>query len=441
VRTMHVSKGLEYPVVFVPDAWEVSSARSRELELYRDGGWCAAFGDARTEPRVVESVTRGRLEESQRLAYVALTRARQCCYVAIAATTTQKERGAIGWLLRPHDADDTGGGAAEYQSVLRVLDGLVAASSGAMAVMPAEPSAAVRAVPSGPAPVLTSAPIDRARDWRSWTVFSYSAVTASDQGPGLPVPCADTPTADLDLLPPGAGSGIALHALFEELPFNVGSDGRRTAIARLIDRYALTSLLNRDDSARLVNALGAMTDAVLDSPVPGLDLTLSQLDSARMLREWRFDLAVSRLDSRALVNAFRECGGDESRYADHLERLGDGPRRGFLTGVMDLVAEHDGRWYLIDWKSNHLGRSRGGFGAEAMRAEMMECHYVLQYHLYLVALDRYLRLRLPRWDRRSMLGGVIYPFLRGIALDSPDGWHVVRPGEDLLDSVAAAVAY
>jgi exodeoxyribonuclease V beta subunit len=105
---------------------------------------------------------------------------------------------------------------------------------------------------------------------------------------------------------------------------------------------------------------------------------------------------------------------------------------GFLAGFVDMVFEHRGRWHVLDWKSNHLGNRGQDYGASSLWAAMLEHHYVLQYHLYVVALHRYLRLRLSDYDYDRHVGGAHYVFLRGLSPEGERGWWSDRPPRPLI---------
>jgi exodeoxyribonuclease V beta subunit len=116
------------------------------------------------------------------------------------------------------------------------------------------------------------------------------------------------------------------------------------------------------------------------------------------------------------------------QQAERLRSLGADTLRGFLTGFVDLVAEHDGRYWVLDWKSNHLGDTHADYGDAALQGAMVHHDYVLQYHLYVLALHRHLRERLPDYAPERHLGGVCYAFLRGAAPDRTTGmFHDVVP--------------
>jgi exodeoxyribonuclease V beta subunit len=133
------------------------------------------------------------------------------------------------------------------------------------------------------------------------------------------------------------------------------------------------------------------------------------------------------VDRHALVDAFTaDSRGLPAGYAARLEQLGFIPLRGFLKGFVDLVFRHDNRWYVVDYKTNHLGDTRSAYARDSMIEVMRHEHYVLQYHLYTVALVRHLRVRVPDFDYERDFGGVFYLFLRGM----PEGagiWHDVPP--------------
>ena len=101
--------------------------------------------------------------------------------------------------------------------------------------------------------------------------------------------------------------------------------------------------------------------------------------------------ALSLSRSR-LARAFRAHPSPELQqgYAEQLERLEFHPLSGYLKGYIDLVFEHEGRVYVVDYKTNHLGDHYADYDAPAMREAMARSHYYLQYHLYALAVDRVL---------------------------------------------------
>ena len=126
-------------------------------------------------------------------------------------------------------------------------------------------------------------------------------------------------------------------------------------------------------------------------------------------------------------------------YTQRLRSLTFSPLRGFMTGSIDLAFEHHGKWYVVDYKSNTLGQRVGDYGKDGMDAAMSQHHYVLQYHIYAVAMHRYLQLRLGEaYSFASHFGGVRYLFLRGMSPDYAAGTGVFQdsPPEALIEGLS-----
>jgi exodeoxyribonuclease V beta subunit len=177
---------------------------------------------------------------------------------------------------------------------------------------------------------------------------------------------------------------------------------------------------------------------VLGTPLASdrAEFCLSSLPQARRLHELEFGFPLDLLTSKRLRAAFAVHRSLEFPAAlpEALEQLDFVPVRGAMKGFIDLVFERDGRFYLADWKSNFLGSDLEAYGQTALREVMMSELYVLQYHLYAVALDRYLTFRIPEYQYSTHFGGVYYLFLRGMSPQYGSEYGVFRdrPSEALI---------
>ena len=154
------------------------------------------------------------------------------------------------------------------------------------------------------------------------------------------------------------------------------------------------------------------------------EFRLSRVPRRDRLNELEFYFPLKTISSLSLKSIFSRHCRKADLYSDFPERMGRlefSPVKGFLKGYIDMVFQFQGRFYLVDWKSNLLGRSAEDYNQEAMVKAMARNHYFLQYHLYTLALDRYLRLRLPGYDYQKHFGGICYVFLRGV--DPERGSH------------------
>jgi len=107
---------------------------------------------------------------------------------------------------------------------------------------------------------------------------------------------------------------------------------------------------------------------------------------------------------------------------------------GMLKGFIDLVFVYEGRYYVLDYKSNHLGDSQAEYTAEAINHVMIEHRYELQYQLYTLALHRFLRSRIPDYNYEQHFGGVYYLFLRGMRVETGNEYGVffTKPSLDFV---------
>lgn len=172
---------------------------------------------------------------------------------------------------------------------------------------------------------------------------------------------------------------------------------------------------------------------MLETPLNEEGISLSQLTAADKQVEMEFYLPIAGpLTAGALDALIREydplswgCPPLDFRQV-----------RGMLKGFIDLVFRHNGRYYLLDYKSNWLGENSEAYTPQAMARAMQSHRYDLQYQLYTLALHRYLRHRIADYDYQHHFGGVIYLFLRGVDGSSPGaGCFATRPDEALIEQM------
>jgi exodeoxyribonuclease V beta subunit len=155
--------------------------------------------------------------------------------------------------------------------------------------------------------------------------------------------------------------------------------------------------------------------------------------------------ARSQLTAKGLATAFAKHRTEKvpAAYVDQLGKLGFLPLRGFLIGFVDLVFEHDGRFYVVDYKSNHLGDAASDYAPARLTTAMSHANYFLQYHLYVVAVHRWLGRRLRGYDYDRSFGGVLYLFARGMSPSHAPGTGIFfdRPKRELVDAISEVLAH
>jgi exodeoxyribonuclease V beta subunit len=247
---------------------------------------------------------------------------------------------------------------------------------------------------------------------------------APDRAP-LPAPAPRLADDDVLRFPRGPAAGECMHQVFERIDFTRPEDWpdaidqalrrlRSTGEAAADEGGDAADLSSPSPSSSQAQAQAAMLrrmlEDVLATPLSlgtATPLCLADLPLERRLTELEFHLPAHRLDATRLNDVL-------ARHGYGLPRLVFAPLRGFLKGYVDLVFEHEGRYFLLDWKSNHLGDTPAAYGPQPLAAAMRDQAYHLQHLLYGVALDRFLRARLADYRPEVHFGGAVYLFVRGV---------------------------
>ena len=458
ITTHHNAKGLEYEVVFLPYLWSVSERdyKRQDPVLARTPG--GVVYDLRPEG-TPEADEHDRLRQADalaervRTAYVALTRARERCYVVWGPVTSWRTRidnvSALGYLLCGHGAE-RGDGLADHVEAARkqaLLDDVLApvhdldASGRLMTVL--DPPSLDDTAPPAPTPApqggaALALPDDARRrvgsPWRrasftAWTSERGGDLAASDE-PVAPEARTDAEPTGLHAFAAGAGPGTCLHEILQYAKWGDDEDAAETnreTVRRRLERHGLFRPARH--RARIdpeAEAL-ALVERVATAPLLGGvadtgGVALREVLAESLAPEWDFTLPLARVAPDALAALFREHGAEPfgARYADALARLSSSAVDGYLVGSADLVAHAADRWWVVDWKSNRLGADASAYTPEALEATMVEHHYGLQLHLYTLGLHRYLRSRLgAAYAYDTHVGGGVYAFLRGLGATPP----------------------
>lgn len=554
VVTVHKSKGLEYPLVFLPFFCAVRPVEARDALLR----WHDADGQLRLVPgrsaddEIVAAADAERLGEDLRKLYVALTRARHATWVGLGALENL-HRSAAGHLLGL--GDESGDGhrlfAALQEQVDQWREGVapcvVAVEEASLPADGQDEGGMTQAAVWSPserasgrgAVAWKTPPMLPGQSWPRWWIASYSALEVEDVATTLSP--SDSPSergaheavaahGDAERVKPAAGdgweagrnvaesdapygdsaltdtwaeqraadavwqrhlvqaaeasalavvdseqgagglgssvhdfargpqAGTFLHGLLEWAGRQgfaaLAKDPARLAeqvrwrLQRMPDWQPWQSLLT-DWLVRLLTqpllldagGRGRAPESTLDAPVDaghapsdgGSCFTLAGLRQYQV--EMSFMLAVQDIDLPALDAWVRQHTFSGAARPPLLP----GQLNGMLKGFIDLVFEHEGRFYVLDYKSNWLGASDEAYRDETMQAAVLAHRYELQYLFYLLALHRLLKVRLPDYDYDRHVGGALYLFLRGSGAPSR-GVFAARPPRAVIEALDAAFA-
>ncbi|ODN10747.1 exodeoxyribonuclease V subunit beta [Klebsiella pneumoniae] len=428
IVTIHKSKGLEYPLVWLPF---IARFRKQDQAFYHDRETFAAVLDLGQDEASLELAEAERLAEDLRLLYVALTRAVWHCSLGVAPLSSRKSGNsdfhlsALGRLLQAGEAMDAAGLAARLADFCH---GDIALQ------IPGELDITPWQAPAATIPRLSARELQRriADDWR---VTSYSGLQqhgfsgGQDLLPRLDVDAAgvgevvEEPQLTPHQFPRGAAPGTFLHSLFEELDFT-----QPVPEGWMAEKLQLSGF-----DAQWAPVLTDWLGGVLKPRLPGPDIALNQLAARDKQVEMAFYLPIAQLLTAERLDALIRQYDPLSADTPPLDFR---QVRGMLKGFIDLVFRHEGRYYLLDYKSNWLGEDREAYTRPAMEQAMRAHRYDLQYQLYSLALHRYLRHRLADYDYDRHFGGVIYLFLRGMdGQEGGQGIFTTRPVRPLIDGL------
>jgi exodeoxyribonuclease V beta subunit len=474
ILTIHVSKGLEFPVVFCPFLWSGIRTGDEVVSFHKDYRLVKDFGSPDQEQHRVQAQKES-LAEDLRLLYVALTRAKFRCYLVAgkldgSRAKSKPETSPLSYLF--HASQDTRGADDPVSCLAQEVKALSAEEmTGQLEAVAARHagSVSVTAMPDGgdAEPYLARRDLDEKLNYlrftgeieRDWRVASFTSLAAHD-GPAGGVPDRDgavgelpdrdragagelAPTAtpsgpeprdgSIFSFPKGAHAGIFLHEIFEKFDFAGEKTSRGAELVQ-------AGLKKHGFAPEWQDAVCGMVEQVVGTPfsAPGGPFTLSDLSPGKWLCELEFFFPLKFVTSEILRKSLRAfCGASAVDLQALAGSLRFRPAKGMLKGFMDMVFEHGGRYYLVDWKSNHLGHRVEAYGAAELKGAMDANLYSLQYLLYTVALNRYLSLRVGDYSYQTHFGGVLYLFLRGMDRERGEQFGVFRdtPSQELIEEL------
>jgi exodeoxyribonuclease V beta subunit len=463
IVTVHKSKGLEYPIVFCPFQWDGSRIGNEEISFHdesADRRLTLDMGSPQSQAHKLLA-EREALAEDLRLLYVALTRAKSRCYLVwgkIRGSATS----APAYLF--HGPFATPGKEME-ETRRRFMDltgdqirddlfRLEQAAGGTIGVSGLPELEEPRSEGLEQARQQLSCRSFSATVAETWRIWSFSSLIAHESlgadDPDHDASPNTTRAAEREMawlaqpetlsgifaFPRGARAGTFLHDVMAHLDF---ADEDPSAARSLID----SKLKEHGFEARWAEAVAEMIPKVLEAPLdPALaGLRLKGIERDRRFDEWEFHFPLKRVSPERLGLLFQDHGPVQSPIPETIGSLHFAPIKGFMKGYMDLVFEWGGRFHLIDWKSNFLGPEPHAYSQEALAGVMEKEAYSVQSTIYTLALDQYLRSRIPDYRYETHFGGAYYVFLRGVdpALGAGFGIYRMRPSADRMEALRAAL--
>lgn len=435
IVTIHSSKGLEYPVVFCPDLWAKARVNKKDVAVFhRDGQQISDIGSDHFDEHLQLTQYEDQAEEL-RLLYVAVTRAKYRCYVAWADQRTLKDenQSAFAYLLKQRQGDDW---------IARMTD-LCTQKPKVFEYQLLEVDKEIKAIYHQPIKQNLFSNKELKRQIKTkWMMSSYSALayhSLHESVPELPldksqeqetssaIEIPDNVSEEQEVLPKGAHTGNLVHELLEYTEFSVlanllDDENYVKNRTEMIKRFAV----NIDDESILDQLLQNTVKTALTHDDP--EFILANLNESQCLKEMPFYFAVEQLNTLEINQLLK--------HSKSYLPLTQQQIQGQLTGFIDLICEYQGRYYVMDYKTNSLA----DYSIPSMTESMREHNYGLQYWLYSLVLHRYLQQRLPEYDFNIHFGGVRYLFVRGMNPSEPMS-GVFQDQPDLVTIEALSIVF
>jgi exodeoxyribonuclease V beta subunit len=405
IVTIHKSKGLEYNIVFAPNLdfvfntrFEDGSFRDTTSEIYYYGHTAQFTADQSAMQRLQMA------QEDRRLLYVAITRAVYKCFVF---RNNYYKTSSLSPFVNE---------LKKYKGNLIVFQ--------TSSIDEADEIPRATWAPFTPLTIDKLSLADT-----NWRKISYSAIVAEHEY--HPKENSNSCTEEYDqfifkTLPKGALCGNMLHFIFEHITFNEPASYDLVIKKALRNYFPSKAAAYKDNLLQLVNeTLNAKID------ITGTSINLAAVGNKQKLNELEFDFHIDEFNLKQLS----ALSSNERKF--EVKNLGE--IKGWLNGKIDLFFENEGKYYILDWKSNFLGDTLDYYSQEHLANAMNENNYHLQYLIYSLAVKKYLSKRIPNFEYNKHFGGVVYLFLRGTRKGDDKGVYVYRPEENEIDGLEKLV--
>jgi exodeoxyribonuclease V beta subunit len=408
IVTIHKSKGLEYNIVLAPFLDFVEN-KTQDFLSFRDPESGDYVGAERTRLSAtqLEWQQQQAEQENRRLLYVAITRGVYACYI----------------FRNLYYKSST---LASFVNVLKnTADELIAFREEG----PAAPALPYRQLmplqaPAGAKPVYFKLKEEQ------WRKLSYTMLAAKNdqQAPPRSFPLSEAyDNFIFHVLRRGAKTGNFLHFIFENIHFGDKSRWDKW-LEEAIRRYV------PGQQETYLPMLHEMLQQVLYTNIggEGNGFTLSDIAWHKRMTEFEFDFPVPSFPPEMLHGL---SDSQASVLVRNLHGLPGQELEGMMNGKIDLFFELEGRYYILDWKSNYLGNELADYSPAALARAMNEHNYHLQYLIYTLAVKKYLESRLSQFDYHAQFGGVIYLFVRGVRANSETGIFTHKPSLEKIQAL------
>ena len=435
IITVFKSKGLEYPIVFCPFMWRksIDGKVNGDYVFHENNETFMNIMPSEGDSHLLRLSLKERLSEYMRLLYVALTRARNRVYL-VCGKIGRKSLSSLDYLYSgiegETDADellDSMDGLQENEILsrieklakdtgqcLKIFDAPDIETTPYIPVTELPPDLFMREFHGGIASDNGIASFSFLSAGEHAGHFDENGKDAGDEADATIPDEMDTEEIQSGFLlfPKGPAAGRCVHSIFEKMDFFIKDKALESKL--VAETLALHGMgASSTENILYEEYVHEMLDKVLDSELDGF--TLRDIKNENRLNELEFYYPIRKISSETLSSLFREIPAFEnSEFPSRIEELDFSPVQGYMHGFIDMLFSHAGKYYIVDWKTNHLGKSRNYYSSKNIRKNMEASCYILQYYIYTLAVHKYLNSRITGYDYTRDFGGVFYLYVRGM---------------------------
>ncbi|WP_422667355.1 exodeoxyribonuclease V subunit beta [Buchnera aphidicola] len=410
ITTIHKSKGLEYPITWIPFSFQSIKTK---LSLYHNEQNKKIFFDLTEKNTNFKIAKKEQLAEEIRFLYVALTRSMVHCSIGIASIIEKNKiknndhsdihKSALGYLIQNgcsmnYDELNDKLHQLDTQNCIEINNSIIKSNI---------------LVEKNSIKNIQKYDLCNNKKHNIWSITSYTHLNLQNQlylsnhYPTLSekISCIDIKKNEkkytIHSFPKGKHTGKILHNILKEIDFKKNIDFIK--FSQKIEKYQINK--------KWILILFNWINNIINIPITKKNIILSQLKKTEYIKELEFCLPIKKILSSNIFNNLIQSYDPISKISP---KLSFNSVYGFLKGFIDLFFIWNKKYYIIDYKSNWLGKNNSYYSIENMKGEIIKHRYDLQYQIYTVAIHQYLKQKIKKYHYNTHFGGVFYIFLRSI---------------------------
>ena len=468
IMTVHKSKGLEFPIVFCPFLWKIYAIPydiNKVICKYHKEGKTVL--NLNNDKDALGNYYDEQLQELIRVFYVAVTRAKYQCYLIWGKIKETKysdpPTSSLDYIFKFNDTSKLIKGKIAIELKNSSLgfnssEKITSKNIQCYSINPHNKPETYIPESVNENASLKFREFDTEKIDYTWKIASFSGLSPHDyemksgfadakdydESDNKKEPENESATEKNDKInifnfQPGAKTGTCWHEIFENLDFTSDDEIIKATVNKTLQNYNLDIDKSEEVAAQKRKCVFMMTKNVLNTYLPSLNNTkLSDITHKNKLAEMEFNFSLTEgfrtNDISDTVFEFSKKFGIQHKITN----WNDSFIKGYMTGFIDLLFRHNGKYYIIDWKSNKLEGTPESFEQSGLKKEIAKNYYFLQYLIYTVALDKYLSQTIPDYSYDKHFGGIFYIFLRGVD-DNPRSTRGIfydKPDKILINNLA-----